>query len=872
MKKRVSIAVLWEQGPVSGSIEVNNGELADLRWSGSKAQTKGTTFRSSEAGPRRLIIDIQDARLDVGPGATRVTVLLKCNSFTLFLRDVNPERPIFIPTFHAAVTVANDPRDYARIATAVRARGGVTKLQAIEGAPEETFVSAAAATRRLHGPTWLGISRDMRIFEVDTRSPSGVLERIKPRDHNCEVRLPENDNNPIFYGYSVGRGWGCVEGISRRLEDGCLPILHTDIADEDVNYHLTSFASLEKSRLVADRIRGTHYLVADGNAAGHMFTEEQQKKCEALWTGEVHREEETVLFLQATAVNSSSAPRYAWFYAIAPLPIKNWSLTRQGFGSLNASGRVFSIQRLNGKPMIHRELAVLLQPGEQAVFECFLLHRPISRQRAMALSKANFEARRAECREFWTQKLESEARIELPEPVINNMVKAGLLHLDLVAYGKEPTGSIAATIGIYSPIGSESAPIIQFFDSMGWHKVAERAIGYFLEKQHKDGFIQNFGNYMLETGPALWTMGEHYRYTHNDAWVRRIKPKLILACEYMLAWRQKNMKPALKKCGYGMMDGKVGDPEDPFYIFMLNGYGYVGMKRTAEMLRRIAPAESRRWDKEAEALKKDILDSFFHGVAISPVIPLGDGTWVPTAPPWAGNPGPVSLFAEPGTWWTHGTFLCRDSLVGPLYLLLQEVLDADDPIIESLVNYHAEMMVARNVALSQPFYSRHDYAHLQRGEVKAFLKTYYNGLTGLADRETYSWWEHFFHASPHKTHEEAWFLMQTRWMLWMEEGDTLHLFRAIPRRWIEDGKRIELKRVASYFGPISAIIESRLNEGVLTARVECRGNRRPKEVVLRLPHPEGRTAVRVEGGIYDPATETVRISRFKGPASVLLRF
>ena len=91
MKKRVSIAVLWGQGPVSGSIEVNNGDLAGLRGSATKAQVKGATFRSSEAGPCRLIVDVLNARLDVGPGATRVTVFSKRNPFTFFLRDVNCE-------------------------------------------------------------------------------------------------------------------------------------------------------------------------------------------------------------------------------------------------------------------------------------------------------------------------------------------------------------------------------------------------------------------------------------------------------------------------------------------------------------------------------------------------------------------------------------------------------------------------------------------------------------------------------------------------------------------------------------------------------------------------------------------------------------
>jgi hypothetical protein len=54
--------------------------------------------------------------------------------------------------------------------------------------------------------------------------------------------------------------------------------------------------------------------------------------------------------------------------------------------------------------------------------------------------------------------------------------------------------------------------------------------------------------------------------------------------------------------------------------------------------------------------------------------------------------------------------------------------------------------------------------------------------------------------------------------------------------------------------------------------VACSGNRKPGEVVLRLPHPDGRKAVKVEGGEYDAASETVRIRSFKGTAKIALHF
>jgi hypothetical protein len=303
---------------------------------------------------------------------------------------------------------------------------------------------------------------------------------------------------------------------------------------------------------------------------------------------------------------------------------------------------------------------------------------------------------------------------------------------------------------------------------------------------------------------------------------------------------------------------------------MLNGYVYLGLERAAEMLERVDPPASARWLQEANALKTDIRTALFDALGRSPVIPLGDGSWIPTAPPWVEYRGPLALYAEGGQWFTHGAMVSRDSLLGPIYLIFQEVLDPSEPAASFLLEFHNDLMTTRNTAFSQPYYSRHPVTHLRRGEVKPCLKAYYNTVASLADRETYSFWEHFFHASPHKTHEEAWFLMDTRWMLFMERGPGLELLAGIPRGWLEDGKRIELQNVATYFGPLS--LEVVASGKRIEATVTCQTERKPLYIELRLPHPSGRAAIAAEGGRYDARTERVRIQPFDGRAHVVLEF
>lgn len=862
------VAIEWEAAPRQIEIQVSDGRLMAAKVARGKAEARGTgSFAPVAGAPLRLELELEAESVRYGPGRAIVTVRTPEDPFSFFLRDVWQGSPILLAAYRVAVTEASDGRTYPEIERAVRARGLLTRLEQVESEPEESFEAAAAATRRLSCQTWLGISRDMRIFNLSER-----LDWIEPRFHGYEVTLEETGGRPVRYQFLMGRGWGATENIRRRLERGVLPILEGTLADDGITYQITAFAGLEAGPLIADRVRGTHFLVADGHSRGHMFTQEQEALYRSLLPEEMNRPEETVLYLRVTATNGAQVPRYAFFKN--PYPAGGHSYRFDGAAGFARfeSGRVFAVSKLDGEPLAQEEVAVLLAPGEAIDIDVYIPHRPIPPERAERLRRARFEERRAECRRFWTAKLATAARIWVPEARIREMIQAGLLHLDLITYGREPLGTLTPTIGRYSAIGSESSPIVQFYDSMGWHGVARRALQYFLDKQHENGFIQNFGGYMLETGAALWSLGEHYRYTREEDWVRRIAPKLINSCQYLRAWRRRNQREELRGRGWGMLEGKTADPEDPFRSFMLNGYAYLGLSRAAEMLRAIDPKESEVWRREADELRADIRTAFRETMARSPAVPLANGTWCPTLAPWAEGRGPLMLYADGGRWFTHGAMSSRDSLLGPIYLIFQEVLDPREPAAQFLLDFHNDLMTTRNVAFSQPYYSRHPVVHLRRGEVKAFLKAYYNTVASLADRETYTFWEHFFGASPHKTHEEAWFLMDTRWMLYLENGPVLELLAGVPRAWLEGGKRIELAGVASYFGPLSLRVSSKLDEGRIEAVVELHSDRPPAAVELRVPHPAGRRAVSVTGGRYDPVNERVRIEPFPGRAEVVLGF
>lgn len=867
MKHTVSVAILWAKGPVKATVEVVGGELGALTLAKGKGRIAGGVVRTTSTEPVRLTIRVDEARIGVGANPTLVRVTAGTQGFTFFLRDVTSASPIYLPLFGAAVVPAADARGYGDVEQAVRDKGLLSIRQAIEAEPEESYEQACVGNRDLMCPTWLGLGRDMRFFEVAHDARTGYWGYVQPRYHSVVSTAPETDGKPYRLDFVVGPGASCRVKIERRLEEGCLPILRSVQREGALDYHVTVFATLEKGPLTAKRLRGSDWRASYPNMGGQMLKPEEREQLKDLIETEMHgREEETVCWVRVEAVNTTGAPAYAWFR----VPKFKYDGAR-GFSAFE-SGRVLCVNRIDGEPVPQDEMAVLVAPGKTVVLDMLIPHQPLPPERAARLAKLDFGQHLEACRAFWKARLAAAAAISVPEPAVDERIKAGLLHCDLVTLGKEPAGTLLATIGWYAPIGSESSPIIQFFDSMRWHGVAERSLQFFLDRQREDGFIQNFGGYQLETGPALWSMGEHFRYTRDTVWVRRIRPNLLKACDFLLAWRNRNKRAELRGRGYGLLDGKVADPEDFFHSFMLNALSYVGIARVAEMLEEVDPAQSRRLAREAAAFRRDIRTAYYEAMARSPVIPMSDGTWLPTVPPWAEYPGALALYAEGGNWWTHGAFGSRDSLIGALYLVTGEVLEPDESGAEVLLRMHQQLFTANNAGFSQPYYCRHDQIHVLRGEVKEFLKTYYNQFSALQDRQTYTFWEHYFFASQHKTHEEGWFLMQTRWMLWLERGDTLRLLSAIPRRWLENGKRIALDKVATYFGPLSVEVESRLAGGLIEAEVRCDTTRRPRSVVIRLPHPDQRQPRRVEGGVYDPATESVRVARFAGRARIRLFF
>ena len=322
-------------------------------------------------------------------------------------------------------------------------------------------------------------------------------------------------------------------------------------------------------------------------------------------------------------------------------------------------------------------------------------------------------------------------------------------------------------------------------------------------------------------------MGEYIRYTRDFNWLEKSKEKILKACDYLIQWRNQNKKEELRKRLWHDRRQGGGSGRQLSSIYVKR----ICLSRIIENCRsigRIDPYHAKLLREEADEWKRDILETVNNRLAASPVVPLGDGRWIPALPPWAEGEGPRFLYQKKETFWSHGTFTISDALLGPLNLVFCEIIEPKSQLAKMILDYHGELLNQGNNVFSEPFYSRYNWLQVKLGRAKPFLNTYYHNVSAHADRETYTFWEHMYRISPHKTHEEAWFLMETRWMLYMEEEDTLNLFKTIPRRWLEKGNTISLKDVRSYFGKLDVLMKSDPYKDLIHVSVICNEPSKPK--------------------------------------------
>jgi hypothetical protein len=488
-----------------------------------------------------------------------------------------------------------------------------------------------------------------------------------------------------------------------------------------------------------------------------------------------------------------------------------------------------------------------------------------------ALADVQWQAAWERFRAFWTAKLASGMKLDVPEPALNAIYK-NLLAQALIITQDGPNEVKYGAYGYEMFFGVEE----------GWPAVALAQYGHGKSAQDIASImlsprIMDKSNYHHPSRNGLepWNAATIYRLTHDREWLERIAPRLEEAAEWTI--RQLHEHSGGKYAGILPRHAYGGDIDTPAYSLGANAACWRGLQDTARILRTLGRAEfAKRYQDEADAFRRrlwavadELADHAGSPVFLPVSFDIGNGAANRAKEPayaFLGNNTPT------GDTWNYLGNYWNISAPGILELKLFEKGDPRGAWIADYMDAHGGVMagLARFTIGFDQIYGKGYYENLlERGKRAEFWTSLYGIFAHGMSQNLYSFPEvcgvfplrvsnsamqHEYTRSQWDWGFQGWrncegeplsagpgMALQMLRMALVREAtedtaqDTLLLLDGAPVDWFEPGKKIAVRDAPAFFGKIS--FETEAFPGRVRARVVREHDFTARRVVLRLAHP-----------------------------------
>ncbi|MFO0889465.1 MAG: hypothetical protein U0790_10045 [Isosphaeraceae bacterium] len=528
------------------------------------------------------------------------------------------------------------------------------------------------------------------------------------------------------------------------------------------------------------------------------------------------------------------------------------------------------------------EVEVRLSAGGASEFVLRLPSPVVPASKLRRLLELDHASARADTLRYWTELLDRGARFVVPEASVNELFRANLWHalrLPRRHGGEGPLPEIDLPYSNFAygqkgtpwPINQAVYVDYMLYDLRGHHDLAhEELAAIYRNNQEPDGHVGGFANWGVYTPGMMYAVAQHYLLTHDRAALETLLPQTLKALDWCLG-QVKRPGPG-GDTGQGLMLAPLNDLTKEPRVWAFNqAYLFAGLDLLGRVLSEIEHPRAEECRSAAMAVKRSIELRFGMSTTYSPLVQLRDQTWIPYVPGDALTPRRLMEVWYP-----------TDVDTGALHLSRLRALDPDGPLTSDLLHDHEDNLFFRGWGMAnEPVYNQQATAYLLRDEVKPAIRAFYSMMACAFSHSVFEpvehrWgWGQYF--GPPST-DGAWFDLYRRMLIHEREDRTLLLLQATPRRWLEDGKKIEVSRAPTYFGPLTMDVVSHAGSGEIRARIDLSGDTPPGSLLVRLRHPEGKAirAVSVDGRAwtdFDPRREWVRIEKpARGKHEIISRY
>jgi hypothetical protein len=488
-----------------------------------------------------------------------------------------------------------------------------------------------------------------------------------------------------------------------------------------------------------------------------------------------------------------------------------------------------------------------------------------------ALEAFDFDLAYREVTAYWRAVGRRGAQLSTPEPQLAALHTSHLAHV-LITDFLMPDGSglINTSVGTstYGNFTNESVMIVHELEQRGMHEEARRRIELWVKYQGSEPQPGNFtdydgmyygaggfeqGAYNQHHGWALWSLCEHYFYTHDAEWFRGVADSVIAGADWVFRQRRNTMTtlPHSRGWEHGFLPaGSLEDVTDFYYWLSTNSLTWRAVDAAARALEAVDHPQAAHVRQESDAYRADLMRGFETARRYAPLVRLRNGQWVPDYP---------SRLYRRG----RETGWIRETLEGSVYLLLSGLYDSNTRQAEWILDDFQD-----NRYPSPPFgylipefdYIWYDRAgvsiqpnllagllpYLDRDEPELYIWMFYNAWAACYRGEINAMVEHpmpvlgYANTAHFKTSDEANAVSWLRYMFVYEHTDLLHLGRAVPRAWFGQEMPFEARDVVTRFGRAGVRYQAFPADDKAQAVVNLDLVQTPGRILLRFRDPRQR--------------------------------
>ncbi len=486
----------------------------------------------------------------------------------------------------------------------------------------------------------------------------------------------------------------------------------------------------------------------------------------------------------------------------------------------------------------------------------------------------NFDTARETTLKFWSDYVARGAQFRVPEKVVNDLFQATLWHALRLprrhgGQGENVRIDLPYSNFAYSQTGTPW-PVNQavyvdnmLYDLRGYPQIsAEEMLAIYRNTQEYSGHLNGVANWVIYTPGMLYAVSRNYLLARDRGLLDKLLPYTLKALDWCLA----ELNDAGRRGGpsAGLVYGPLNDGTGEGVWAFNQAYMFAGLDLFGQVLQQIGHPRAQECLEASRKLYQAIERGFGNATMLSTLVQLRDHTWIPYVPCEALTPHRIL-----DQWYP------ADVDTGAVHLPRLKAIAPGGEMADWLLNDHEDNLFLKGWGMAnEPVYNQQATAYLLRDDAKAAIRAFYSYMACAFSHSALEVvehrWTHGQYFGPPST-DGAWFELYRHMLIHEWDNNTLLLGQAIPRKWLEDGKRIEIERAPTYYGNLSMVIESQAGSGKITATLQAPDRNRPDAILLRLRHPQAKPiqSVTVNGQNwtdFDKQKEWVRIQNPTQPS------